>query len=159
MPPVDHGSRVNPSSGRRSRACNHIVIRYVLLNGWAEPEAKPPARHGGFLKTVPDKRELRMRRSNYGPLQWSLASPAAGTAARFRRWNILLIAILAFIVLGVFVAAEAPHTTNTSNATLRDSAGPSAQHANSNKNVLPPIHFPAGSAYPNKDTKSGHHAS
>jgi hypothetical protein len=71
----------------------------------------------------------------------------------------VLIAILAFLVLGVFVAAEAPHTTNTSNAALKDSAGPSAQHANSNKNVLSPIHSPAGSAYPNKDMKSGHHAS
>jgi hypothetical protein len=111
------------------------------------------------LKTAPDKRELRLRRSNYGPVQWSLASPAPGTAARFRRWNIVLIAILAFLVLGVFVAAEAPRTTNTSNATLRDSAGSSAQHANSNKNVLPSIHSPAGSAYPNKDVKSAHHSS
>ena len=62
------------------------------------------------MKFGPDKGELRMRRSNYGPLQWYLAAPAPGTAARSRRWNLVLIAILAFLVLGVFVVAEAPHT-------------------------------------------------
>src|SRR5256884_2272008 len=65
-----------------------------------------------------------MRRSNYGPLQWSFAAPPPGTVARSRRWNLVLIAILAFLVLGVFVVAEAPHTgsgaSNSANASLKE---------------------------------------
>src|SRR5437899_4742765 len=77
-----------------------------------------------------------MRRSNYGPLQWSFAAPPPGTVARSRRWNLVLIAILAFLVLGVFVVAEAPHTgsgaSNSANASLKEGATPaSVQHANS----------------------------
>ena len=100
-----------------------------------------------------------MRRSGYGPLQWSLASPAPGTAAKFRRWNVVLIAILAFLVLGVFVVAEAPRTGNgPSNAALNQSAKPAAvQHANSGKSALPPIHSRRGSGNLNKDVMGGHH--
>ena len=71
------------------------------------------------MKPGPDKRELRIRRSSYGPPQWRLASPAPGTAARFRRWNMVLIAILIFLVLGVFVAAEAPRSAGDTNAPWR----------------------------------------
>jgi len=97
------------------------------------------------LKFGLDKGELRMRRSNYGPLQCSLAAPAPGIAARSRRWNLVLIAILAFIVLGVFVAAEAPRTgssaANTANVSLKGSASPaSAQHAKSTNGIPPESH-------------------
>ena len=70
--------------------------------------------------TGPDKGEFRIHKSNYGPLQWSLASPAPGTAARFRRWNVILIAILAFLVLGVFVVAQAPRTRGDTNASWKE---------------------------------------
>jgi len=113
-----------------------------------------------------DKGDLEMRRRNYGPLEWSLASPAPGTAARFRRWNPVLIAILAFLLLGAFVAAEAPHTvsnnSNTANVTLQEGASPaSAQHARSVRGAQPETHYlhgRGGSGYLNKDLKSGHHA-
>ena len=49
-----------------------------------------------------------MRRSRYGAPKWSFVSPSPGTEARFRRWNVALIVILIFLVLGVFVAAKAP---------------------------------------------------
>ncbi len=111
------------------------------------------------MKTGPDKGELRIHRGSYGPPQWSLASPAPGTAARFRRWNLVLIAILAFLVLGVFVVAEAPRTAGDTNASLKESAGPaSVQHANSSKSALPPIHSRGGSGTLNKEATSGHHA-
>ena len=111
------------------------------------------------MKTGPDKGELRIHRGSYGPPQWSLASPAPGTAARFRRWNLVLIAILAFLVLGVFVVAEAPRTAGDTNASLKESAGPaSVQHANSSKSALPPIHSRGGSGNLNKEVTSGHHA-
>jgi hypothetical protein len=32
--------------------------------------------------------------------------------SRFRRWNVVLIVVLAFLVLGVFVAAKAPEQDN-----------------------------------------------
>ncbi|PYU10913.1 MAG: hypothetical protein DMG37_18655 [Acidobacteria bacterium] len=111
------------------------------------------------MKTGPNKGELRIHRGSYGPPQWSLASPAPGTAARFRRWNLVLIAILAFLVLGVFVVAEAPRTAGDTNASLKESAGPaSVQHANSSKSALPPIHSRGGSGTLNKEATSGHHA-
>ena len=65
-----------------------------------------------------------MRRSNYGPSPRSLAAPAPGTVARSRRWNLVLIAILAFLVLGVFVVAETPRTgrsaSNSANASVKE---------------------------------------
>lgn len=111
------------------------------------------------MKTGPDKRELRIHRGSYGPLQCSLASPAPGTAARFRRWNLLFIAILAFLVLGVFVAAEAPRSAGDNNASLKESETPaSAQHANVSKSALPPIHSRRGSGNLSKAATNGHHA-
>lgn len=112
------------------------------------------------MKFGPNKRELRMRRSNYGPLQCSLAAPAPGTAARSRRWNLVLIPILAFIVLGVFVVAEAPRpgssAANSANVSLKQSASPaSAQPAKSVEGIPTEIRGKGVSAY--KDPGSGHH--
>lgn len=100
-----------------------------------------------------------MHRSDYGPLQCSLASPVPGTAAKFRRWNLILIPILVFLVLGVFVVAEAPRTASDSNPSLKENASPaSVQHANSSRSALPPIHSRSGSGNLNKEATSGHHA-
>jgi len=76
-----------------------------------------------------------MRRAEYGPVRCSLASPAPGTAAKFRRWNKVLIAILVFLVLGAFVAAEAPRNSgNRSSAALQKSVSHVSVHpANSIK--------------------------
>lgn len=111
------------------------------------------------MKPGPDKAELRIHRSIYGPLQWSLAPPAPGTAAKFRRWNLILIPILVFLVLGVFVVAEAPRTTGDTKASLKENASPvSVHHADSSKSALPPIHGHGGSGTLNKEVSSGHHA-
>jgi hypothetical protein len=116
------------------------------------------------LKVGPDKEELRMRRSNYGPSPWSLVASAPGTVARSRRWNLVLIAILAFIVLGVFVVAEAPHTgsgpSHSANASLKEGATPaSVRHAKSVKGIPPDVHGREGSGYLNKGLNGGHHTS
>lgn len=112
------------------------------------------------MNAGPDKGELRAHRGSYGPLQCSLASPAPGTAARFRRWNTVLIAILIFIVLGAFVAAEAPRTTHDTNVPLRENVSPSAvRHANSSKSTLPQIPSRGGSGSLNKEVSSNHHTS
>lgn len=114
---------------------------------------------GDLVKSGPDKAELRIHRGSYGFPQWSLASPAPGTAAEFRRWNMVLIAILVFLVLGVFVVAEAPRTANDTNASLKENPSPvPLQHANSSKGALPPIHSRAGSGILNKEMTGGHHA-
>ena len=111
------------------------------------------------MKSGPDKGELRIHRGGYGFPQWSLASPAPGTAAKFRRWNVVLIAILAFLVVGVFVAAEAPRTAGDTNASLKENAHhASVQHANTSKSALPPIHSRGGSGNLNKQVTNGHHA-
>jgi|SRR5215472_16217242 len=88
------------------------TIHLIQQVGWSRSPAT--RKQGEVLKAGPDKEELRMRRSNYGPSLWSLAAPTPGNVARSRRWNLVLIAILAFLVLGVFVVAEA-----TREATLR----------------------------------------
>ena len=106
------------------------------------------------MKFGPDKGELRMRRRSYGPLRWSLAAPAPGTVARCRRSDLALIAILAFLVLGVFVVAEARYTGSSA-----------SNSANASLQIKPEARFPAtrqigqGSAYLSKDLKSKHHAS
>lgn len=111
------------------------------------------------MKPVPDKAELRIHRSIYGPLQWSLAPPAPGTAAKFRRWSLILIPILVFLVLGGFVIAEAPRTAADTNASLKENASPaSVHHADSSKSALPAIHGRGGSGTLNREVSSGHHA-
>jgi len=110
------------------------------------------------VKAGPDKGELSIRRGSYGPLQCSLASPAPGTAAKFRRWNAVLIAILAFIVLGAFVAAEAPRTASDTNAPLRENVSPAAvRHAHSGKSAQSPIHSRGGLGNLNKEVSSNHY--
>ena len=110
------------------------------------------------MKTGPDKVQLRIHRGSYGPLQCSLASPASGTAAKFRRWNLILIPILVFLVLGAFVVAEAPRTVGNTNASLKENASSaSVQHANSSKGTLPPIHSRSRSGNFNKEASSSHH--
>ena len=116
------------------------------------------------MKVGPDKEELRMRRSNYGPSPRSLAAPAPGTVARSRRWNLVLIAILAFLVLGVFVVAETPRTgrsaSNSANASVKEGATPaSVRHAKSVKGIPPDLHGREGSGYLHKDLRDGHHTS
>lgn len=109
------------------------------------------------MKFGHDKGELRIRRSHYGPLEWSLTGPPPGTVKKFRRWNLVLIAFLLFLVLGVFVVAEAPRTESNTNASLNENASPSSvQHTNSSKSALPPIHSRESSGNPNKVT-NGHH--
>jgi hypothetical protein len=86
------------------------------------------------------KEEVRMRRSRYGPPRWSFVPPAPGTDAKFRRWNIILIVILAFFVLGVFVVARAPEPgsnasegTQVSLKTGRAAASTSPHQVKSNR--------------------------
>lgn len=101
-----------------------------------------------------------MHRNDYGPLQCSLASPAPGTAAKSRRWNLILIPILVFLVLGVFLVAEAPRTASNTTAPLKENASPvSVQHANSSKSALPPIHSGgrSGNLHNLKQSDNGHH--
>ena len=110
------------------------------------------------MKARADKAELQMRRSEYGPLQWSLAGPAPGTAARFRRWNFVLITILIFLVLGAFVAAEAPRTASNTHALLKDSESPgSVQPAKSKNGTSQPVRG-RGASGNLSEVKSGHHA-
>lgn len=45
-----------------------------------------------------------MRRLYFGPLQWHLLPPEPPKKIVFRRWNIIIVLILAFVVLGVCVA-------------------------------------------------------
>src|SRR5246127_4943904 len=54
-----------------------------------------------------------MRRSNSEPLRWHFAPVKPGMEASFRRWNIGLISMLTFIVLGVFIIAVVPGTANS----------------------------------------------
>lgn len=113
-------------------------------------------------KPVVDKREIRMRRSSYGPLQWNLVSPALCNPARSRRWNVVLIAILAFIVLGAFVAAKSPRTggiaSDNGKVSLQKSESPTpVQRAKSNDGTQFVIHNQGGSASLHKRVGNAHH--
>jgi hypothetical protein len=72
----------------------------------------------------------------------------------------VLIAILVFVVLGAFVAAEAPRSgSNPSSAALKQNPSPaSVHHAKPIKGTKPGIHSHGGSNDLNKDAKTGHHA-
>jgi len=59
----------------------------------------------------------------------------------------VLIAILVFLVLGVFVAAEAPRTPSGTNAVQ-----------NANSSAPPAIHSRSRSGNLGKDAMNGHHA-
>ena len=50
-----------------------------------------------------------MRKTDSDPPQWHFVPVPPGTEARFRRWNMIMIAILAFIVLGLLAVASIPH--------------------------------------------------
>ena|SRR5690242_5641001 len=131
-------------------------------------EEPPTPVYGRFTnkrsKPVVDKREIRMRRSSYGSLQWNLVSPALCNPARSRRWNVVLIAILAFIVLGAFVAAKAPRAggaaSDTSKVSLQKSeyAAAPAHHARSNDGTQSVIHSQGGSLNLHKGVGNVHHA-
>lgn len=115
-----------------------------------------------FSRISVDKGELRMRRSEYGPLQWSLVSTAPGIPAGFRRWNIILIAILAFLVLGVFVVAKAPHTgsgaPDAAKISLKDNEGNSSLQGTVSKNGrLTPVHGHGRAGNANNGVSSEHH--
>jgi hypothetical protein len=65
-----------------------------------------------------------MRRMNCDPPRWHFVQVPPDVVARFRRWNVVMIAILAFIVLGLIVAASVPNpwnnTTTTSTVPLKN---------------------------------------
>ena len=92
-----------------------------------------------------EKEELRKRRSIYGPPPCSLMPPAPGIERKFRRWNVVLIAILVFLVLGIFVIAKAPAPSTAAygaaNTSLKAgrAAGSAASHAKS-KSARPQTH-------------------
>lgn len=46
-----------------------------------------------------------MRRREYEPEFWHLLAAEPGIESRFKRWNLIIISILAFVLLGAFVAA------------------------------------------------------
>ena len=116
-----------------------------------------------FSKPVVDKREIRLRRSSYGSLQWNLVSPALCNPARSRRWNVVLIAILVFIVLGAFVAAKAPRTGGGASVTnkvlLQKNENPApAHHAGSSDGTQLVIHNGGGPVKLHTGVENVHHA-
>src|SRR5262249_42834443 len=78
---------------------------------------------------------------------------------RFRCWNLVLIAILVFLVLGVFVAAEALCILSDMHAFLKENASlVPVQHANSGKSAQLPIHNQSGSGNLSKEVMSGYYS-
>lgn len=134
--------------------------------GGTREEPRTPV-YGRFAKRLfkpaVEKREIQMRRSSYGSLQWNLVSPALCNPAKSRRWNVVLIAILVFIVLGAFVAAKAPRTGGaasvTNKASLQKSETPApVQHAKSNDGTQSVIHNGGGPVKLHKGVGNVHHA-
>jgi hypothetical protein len=49
-----------------------------------------------------------MQRRNFDPQPWYIVPVKPGAEASFRRWNFVIISILAALVLGLFLAAIFP---------------------------------------------------
>jgi hypothetical protein len=58
-----------------------------------------------------------MRRTDFDPPRWYFVQVPPDVVAGFRRWNVVMIAILAFIVLGLLVVASVPHPGNNTTTT------------------------------------------
>ncbi len=58
-----------------------------------------------------------MSKKNLEPPRWFFVPFVPPSRDNFRRWNILLIAILSFIVVGIFLASSFPE--NAPNAASR----------------------------------------
>ena len=54
-----------------------------------------------------------MQHIDSDPQPWYIVPVKPGADANFRRWNFVIISILALIVLGVFLAAIAPQAPGT----------------------------------------------
>jgi hypothetical protein len=65
-----------------------------------------------------------MRRPYYDPAPWNLASPETNNKTSIRRWNMVIILILALLVLAVFVAGVGAELKN--NAASTTGKNPSA---------------------------------
>jgi len=71
--------------------------------------------------------------------------PAPGIEKKFRRWNVVVIAILVFFVLGVFVIAKAPAPSTTASGAVSTSlkagrAAGSAPSHDKSKSAQPRTH-------------------
>ena len=146
--------QLQPESAEEKRSAQSLT---------PENPSSDASNSSGKYRRKADKGELRMRRSAYGPLQWRLGSTPPAAPARFRRWNLVLIAILAFLVMGVFVVARAPHTGNSASdgakISWKDNDGDaSVPRVEPKGSALQQIHTrkPSGQVY--NDATHGHHA-
>jgi hypothetical protein len=55
-----------------------------------------------------------MRRPYFGPPPWNLISPDLHHKTSFQRWNLVIILILGFVVLGIYVATIGSELMNQS---------------------------------------------
>jgi hypothetical protein len=62
-----------------------------------------------------------MRRPYSRPPVWNLVSPEISNKTSIRRWNMVIILILALVVLGVFVAGVGSELENSAAATTGSS--------------------------------------
>jgi hypothetical protein len=58
-----------------------------------------------------------MRRPYFGPPPWNLISPDLDHKTRFQRWNLVIILILGFVVLGIYVATIGSELMNQGSPT------------------------------------------
>jgi hypothetical protein len=58
-----------------------------------------------------------MPRNKFESPRWYFVQVPPDVVARFRRSNVVMIAILAFLVLGLLVIASVPHPGNNTTAT------------------------------------------
>lgn len=60
-----------------------------------------------------------MRSNNYDSRPWFLTAAKPGMEVSFRRWNLIVISFLAFLVVGVFIAGLAPPLSHAVPATSK----------------------------------------
>lgn len=88
-----------------------ILLEKILLNSYRSKSQNQecPVQSATFeVQASTKKRRSIMRRANVDPVVWSPTQLRPGVVASFRRWNAVIIAVLVFLVLGVFVAAIGP---------------------------------------------------
>jgi hypothetical protein len=84
-----------------------------------------------------------MRSTNSNHEKWYLVPMEPGMNATFRRWNIVIITILAFLVFGIFVAGIVPRleggTSAARKVTLKIDKNPAVASRTSRTDMPPSL--------------------
>ncbi len=127
-----------------------IVLDKILLSSYRSKSESQECPVQSATFDVPAsirKRRSPMRSRSSGPVDWYPTQVPPGFHASFRRWNTVIISILAFVVIGMFIATIVPrvesHVSATSEVPLKIDKDPAPVSLADFKNGYAPVIDPA----------------